>query len=467
MQNAEGEWIWNPSKGYNAWVDTLPEEECVWLTILDADQQLNISRRPDSFGQFPWNVDDWDEVEQWVRQPQVQEAVENFQDSAGRPHMGYALQTDIGPEVHEAYKRHNPTGMWEWEPRSNLPENPPEGDLIYHYVSASSVVVNAQVASVLVGAMNEETDAVVSGVTSVISFRALMDDQSAMAQLMYCSNVKKASLALLSVLEETPEFLSDAQLQELDDLYASLMDSGVLLFEVDAERLKFADTVRRCLNRRGKFDAKRAVKFLDAAANHGSFDVKDPSPVSLEFSKLAPGVQSTLQLSTDVLRIMHEESKIPWAGNNELESIISTGDTLVSGILESNFIEFMIPGYQRVASVSRETQQRVMATRLVIAIHRHQLRHDVFPESIEKIDADLLGFDPIDAFTGELLGFYLMEDTPIVYSVGSDLDDDDGAYLWAFGDAPQWVIPEEVGQRKADGSWDLDGDWLLFPVIGH
>jgi hypothetical protein len=84
---------------------------------------------------------------------------------------------------------------------------------------------------------------------------------------------------------------------------------------------------------------------------------------------------------------------------------------------------------------------------------------------------------PIDRFDGQPLRYRIGEDGPMVYSVGSDREDDGGVLPPVSASssrqwfAQQWVPPSTLQQRvtsnRPDGTTGpmYDGDWILWPPL--
>jgi hypothetical protein len=115
-----------------------------------------------------------------------------------------------------------------------------------------------------------------------------------------------------------------------------------------------------------------------------------------------------------------------------------------------------LPSLSR-AGVSAERQLGVRDGLLVaIALEMRRRRHGDYPAALSQLSPALLPKVPADRMTGQPLSYTLVGGKPLVYSVGTDRDDDDGR---PPAKEP-WLAAE----------WDLDprlpaadGDWVLFP----
>jgi hypothetical protein len=74
---------------------------------------------------------------------------------------------------------------------------------------------------------------------------------------------------------------------------------------------------------------------------------------------------------------------------------------------------------------------------------------------------------PIDQLTGEPMRFKIVDDRPLIYSVGNDRDDDGGKDLVAKRGMPMPAqtlsrarfIPDPKATEKTP-----DGDWIVWPI---
>ena len=112
-----------------------------------------------------------------------------------------------------------------------------------------------------------------------------------------------------------------------------------------------------------------------------------------------------------------------------------------------------------------------------IAIELYRRRHATWPESLGALTPSLLPAVPIDRFDGQPLRYRIVEGRPVIYSIGSDLDDDGGRPALRQADgkpenaaARKWRSREAVEQARrqrnfdqASSNWLPDGDWVIWP----
>jgi hypothetical protein len=100
-----------------------------------------------------------------------------------------------------------------------------------------------------------------------------------------------------------------------------------------------------------------------------------------------------------------------------------------------------------------------------IALELHRRRHGRDPAALSELTPHFLPAVPADRITGEPVKYRLVDGRPVVYSVGTDRQDDGGlppramVYGRSIPQSPkaaQWVTPSNPA--------DAAGDWILYPI---
>jgi hypothetical protein len=121
----------------------------------------------------------------------------------------------------------------------------------------------------------------------------------------------------------------------------------------------------------------------------------------------------------------------------------------------------LMPPLTRVGTQPELVTQERDAVCVAIALELFRRRHSSWPRSLDELVPELLPEIPPDRFDGRPLRYRLIDNNPVVYSVGADRDDD-GA-----------MTPRTSSSRFAsydatvvndDGTARADGDWVLWTV---
>jgi len=109
---------------------------------------------------------------------------------------------------------------------------------------------------------------------------------------------------------------------------------------------------------------------------------------------------------------------------------------------------------------------QIHAAQMLVALHRFKIRHGEFPSALSDLDADLLAHAPIDGYSGEMLKYKLVDGEPMIYSVGTDRDDDGGRANTDWDGAwPDFLTLDELEALDEPGRAGIDGDWVLYPAV--
>ena len=103
-----------------------------------------------------------------------------------------------------------------------------------------------------------------------------------------------------------------------------------------------------------------------------------------------------------------------------------------------------------------------------LAANRYRLANKRFPESIDELIPKWIKSVPLDVVSGKPLNYRLEDGKPLIYSVGVDLDDDNGVEaVDPLGKTFQEMNLDESRHLldTVDNVYRLDGDWILWPAI--
>lgn len=127
----------------------------------------------------------------------------------------------------------------------------------------------------------------------------------------------------------------------------------------------------------------------------------------------------------------------------------------------------IITTLHRVHTQYAQSLTELNATRLLIAAHRHKLTHGSFPQTLADFDPTFLTFTPTDLFTGNPLHYRLADNQPLIYSSGTDRDDDNARPLLDEDgipiDPPPFYPLDPLKEILKNDPQSIDGDWVLTP----
>ena len=117
-----------------------------------------------------------------------------------------------------------------------------------------------------------------------------------------------------------------------------------------------------------------------------------------------------------------------------------------------------MPATQRVQQVMSRLTARRNGVVLALAMHRYHQQHDKWPSKAKQLTGEYLNEIPVDILTGKPLMFKIVDDRPLIYSIGMDHDDDGGVDAQANGKS---IDRESVNPGPRDDNFE--GDWILWP----
>lgn len=114
------------------------------------------------------------------------------------------------------------------------------------------------------------------------------------------------------------------------------------------------------------------------------------------------------------------------------------------------------PSYPRSQAAAERTLGRRDGVVIGIALELHHREHGDYPRDLGALIPPLLTAVPADRISGEPLRYRMVDDRPLVYSVGANRKDDRGS-------APPKPLVAADWETKTDAA--PQGDWLLYPTL--
>lgn len=469
----DGTRVWNPAASYNAWLASVPEEDKAWPLMLEAEYAHQPIYRNEYLGTMPTDGAEWELLKPVLASKEADTLLAKTLDAFNKPVMGvWWSSEDFEPYEHAA--------MVEYAESQPEP-GPGEREVFQPGTLSFDPEANSAMLGVLLPSLGRQR-----GFTNFVRSKAAYELKqgktelfvTSMERLLRSSDLSLEIPMLISVLVEAAiesvtiraidwgvtehrDQFDAGMLERLENALAEHADARYLW---EGEALMINDTLRRLGDLDGKL-APGAVASVQAS--------KLGDPTSLPESQLHESSQRAMLVHGRILRAAIDHATLPWDGHAIDTDSILERERAKLNIIAWKVLEVIIPAVNRAGERIREQRQEVIGVRLGIAAHRHYERHGAFPESIDAIDDDLINFDPIDAFTGEPLGYTRTKTGPVVYSVGPDRIDNGGRQGWdtqtAWDDSNyrvkkrvEWWSQEEA--RALANNEDAQWDWVLFPM---
>jgi hypothetical protein len=144
-----------------------------------------------------------------------------------------------------------------------------------------------------------------------------------------------------------------------------------------------------------------------------------------------------------------------WPSKTELDrAAIESGYELLPAIVPD------VEGAYRLAEAATQHRDTMFTASALV---RYRRKRQVWPQSLKELVPEYLAELPVDRMSGKELGYRRTSDGPLLYSVGSDLDDDGGRAV---------RLPPKRTSPGHPWHWTLflvetplDGDLVLWPLV--
>ena len=444
----------------NAEAVATPPEERAWPAIYEP--LLAMEPIPDFMNERRWpfgtgyagttppTAEQWQTARAYISEHQGHLA--ELRTAAGLPALGIVLSDVVDQDYAPlaaaargyAFKPDTPT------------ENPPMWDILLPHLGDMRRTAKLLATDALIAAQDGQSGRVIDDIGALNNLARLSGNGLSLIEQLNAVQIETtAHETIAQILTEHVSELDEADLTAWSST-SQRLSAREPLIDLEGERAMVLDVLQRTYSPAGQL-TKHGARFI-ATKSVG------PSKAAAESRKLVEAA-ATRDTVVSVL------DQLLAAGARDIETphwqrdgwhVAALKDAVGWDSWSARFcaIDAVMNSYNRVANQCERLRQRRTATSVIIALCRHRLRHDVFPENLAGLDADLLDHVPIDRFSGEPLRWTVGESGAVLYSIGNDRDDDGGSPI-ADPDSLNWLPP---GDTRAGRGGLQDGDWVLWRV---
>lgn len=303
--------------------------------------------------------------------------------------------------------------------------------------------------------------------------------------LVICQIVSSASIGatcrlVAEVLEHYPEVLSDSDWLEVEQALAAFNGGSPPLATAEADFAEIEYLMQRIYTDNGAGSGVFSLSAYERLEKEAKSRLEIPCYGNRVMNTLAAPVMAAFfhdrkatQARLDRFRSAHLAGlQGPLWEQPEVTPFDIEHDLMDQHLI--NWRRFVVigsflPPLSRTPQYAGNAAQRRDAARVSIALELHRRRHGAYPESLEDLVPGMLPAVPPDYHNGRPLNYSLCDGVPVLYSVGTDLDDDGGAppvKMNSNRDAREsvtrWYHPAKL-ERRPWRERVPDGDWILFP----
>lgn len=292
-----------------------------------------------------------------------------------------------------------------------------------------------------------------------------------------------ATRVALQTFADEPQLFSRAQLVHLAHRFAAFTDDRFAANTRD-ERVFFEDMLQRLygkgLNSRLTWSGYQTL-LTPGRALHDS-DGSSGATLPITESLVGPILSwiiadrgEMLSKYDEIFRMYKEQAGVPlWQLDAYLIEHHTTQTPLKSLLDDLRYYpaSLLLPPLAQSGAASQLTSMRRDALLAVIALHIHKLDTGDWTETLDALIPGALPAIPLDRFSGAPLQYLIRGNRPILYSIGTDRDDDGGyAPLGRTGGEPdpelaaRWLplgVIESAETSRARARVVPDGNWVLF-----
>jgi hypothetical protein len=233
------------------------------------------------------------------------------------------------------------------------------------------------------------------------------------------------------------------------------------LLPMQVERATFEDILQRSFSDDGNGDGRLTLEGFEYVMRLSYFNY-DSGLHTLLSPAAGLMISSRKRLSAEherLIRLAEANLRLPirvadWSALRDNGGGVGIPFALGGDRLAHRFT----PYYRRLHAAAEQLLGHRDGLLVAISLELFRRRNQQFPETLEALVGGFLPQVPADRATGEPVKLRLVNESPVVYSVGGDRDDDGGRpALNKTGLQPAAV-------SWLDGGEIFDGDWLLYPV---
>jgi len=301
---------------------------------------------------------------------------------------------------------------------------------------------------------------------------------------------QQARAAIRDVLRDHPDLWTNAQLRDLAHQVAAAQIDWRRGFI--GERACFYDSMQRIYTDNGEGDGRLA---LHVAKDQNLFELLNsvmsdlteagaPSPTPLANGGLAmlamPATNMVIASRKEMTDVYHrfvdsalEQLEKPLWETDKFPTMDEEFQALQRNPIDKFryfFVSLLLPAHDTVRNRAVASHGERDGVLVGLALELYHREHGNWPASLEELSPRWLPELPVDQITGEPLKYHIADDRPVVYSLGSDSDDDGGKLpVECKGDAANYQVSSPSRWKYANASQemqdDFGGDWVIWSTV--
>ena len=287
---------------------------------------------------------------------------------------------------------------------------------------------------------------------------------------------------LQETLQSHPTFLSSQQLQRIQNTLEKFRPRD--LIQLGGEQALVHDLIQRVFTDDGNGDGRITpvgLRLLNEAVGGRQEKWSKEFPefetaVDIAQSLSQPAAvftsasrRETLERYDAIMQLLEEDLERP-AWEAKMHNFYSELGWHRNTLDKYTALTQLIPANEQLQNKLYYTIGTQEAAILALAMQRFNLTNHSWPSSLQELTPEFLMELPVDVFNGQPLNFKIIDNTPVVYGVWHDGDDDDMSkptisYTGSNGKYREREDSHFIYFRYDKvKTWKYDGDYILWPV---
>jgi hypothetical protein len=443
---------WDPVGEFNASVDQIPESDRAIALFAQAFHRLR-ALDPWKDGRLRPGEDGWEDLRAWIDQGEVQQAFTELEEAARRPAFGMKLSSIEDP-------------IWVRDPAD--PEagvdsidlgSPLIMDMLLPHLGIVRWTCGLLSADAMIALETDDRARFARSVRTRLGLiRLIKQPNTLISQIVQVAELERVREDIHDAMLAKPELIDEPMAKEIEQGLADMFENH-LQRDMRWEQLTLEDGLRRMLDQSGAFEPHAPSRSWTPRRSRTSQPTHRRADIPV--TSFEPHFREVVEQHERCSELAIKATQMPWKPmpegfSDEMEAWEQDAPS-IPGQIARRWFGILAPKWDLWALTIRTSNQNMIALRLLLAAHRHRLRHGDPALALADIDPDLMTFQPTDGFTGGPLQYRWTDTGPLIYALGADGDDDGGRHALDADGEPLQTISDDYLTSKPDG------DWRLYP----
>ncbi len=398
---------------------------------------------------------------------------------------------DVGFDMEIKPPDGNPHDIKMAAPQSDIDRQPTLVEVLLPHLGTLRKFSNLLYFDTLVAARDGDYQLVYENLSAMLSMsRQKSFDGTIIADLVNIAIAENTNDAIEQIINEYPESLSREHLVALTHELSRVRPALEMSFE--GERMMFDDVLQRTYtddgNGNGRLTKHGSQILIDLNSDHilhDEFSIKPAQlitgPIALSLAPDRKSQYDTYHTMMDLVDEIQERGPeyLPKleAHERQVERAFNQGPEVLDNLIMGP-AELLMPALSKAVDRVFWSHMTHDAKKTMLALEIYARDHGEYPETLSSLTPNYLPELPADSFDpGNTLMYLATESGYILYSVGSDGDDDSGKthddrrrfpdFEDRFPgkiDAQQNLILDDAGRPVHTEPVGPDGDWILIEI---